>query len=189
MRKTQRPQKNLKRGQVSRGSLTLDKAPNVLTIDPALFTSSQWQEADAVDADGILDLDRHPTATYAQVLALADYCRAKARRVADGELGESCATEGLDINEWALDLIGAAEVLEKLAGVESRPRPKSVLLTVRERDTILAALRVWQALGNIPADIPSLRPEQAKWIEAIATEHGDALLFEDIDAICERINR
>lgn len=56
-------------------------------------------------------------------------------------------------------------------------------LTKRERDTILAALRTYQAGmhmndGNPPIDV-----------ECIASENGEPLTIEQVEKLCEKINR
>lgn len=54
----------------------------------------------------------------------------------------------------------------------------------RELDTILAALRFWQA-RNVPRPSPSRRAAE----EIIAKEHGPALDDEEIDALCQRLGQ
>lgn len=68
--------------------------------------------------------------------------------------------------------------MEVLLGMKIRP------LTDRERDTIIAALRMWQAdvtdgmtkNDGIPVDFAD-----------IALEHGNALTSKEIDALIERL--
>lgn len=55
----------------------------------------------------------------------------------------------------------------------------SLAVSVRELDTILAALRLWQREQDTLHDRELL---------AIAGEHGRALDNDEIDALCVRIN-
>lgn len=60
-------------------------------------------------------------------------------------------------------------------------------LTPRERDTLLAALRWWQKRPVDPTDpkaFPAIEIESV-----IACEHGKALTNQEIDALCDRLNR
>ena len=61
-----------------------------------------------------------------------------------------------------------------------RGRKEAIEVTVRERDVILAALRLWQTavVENLPSDIL-----------LIAENNGERLSDEAIDALCERINK
>ena len=61
-------------------------------------------------------------------------------------------------------------------------KPKSPFnVTAQERDTILAALRLWQCDSAHIADVDGSLAD-------IAAEHGDALTDKDVDGLCERIN-
>ena len=60
-------------------------------------------------------------------------------------------------------------------------QPIALNVTVQERDTILAALRLWQCDSTHIADTDGS-------IADIATEHGDALTVKRVDKLCERIN-
>jgi len=53
-------------------------------------------------------------------------------------------------------------------------------VTPREFDTMLAALRMWQA--------NPVTAEQERF-QGIATEHGDALSLDEVDELCERLNQ
>lgn len=55
-------------------------------------------------------------------------------------------------------------------------------LTLREIDTIRAALRYWQA-----RDVGATAAQRGA-IETIAQEHGEPLSLDAIDSLCERIN-
>lgn len=55
----------------------------------------------------------------------------------------------------------------------------SLALSMRELDTVLAALRFWQREQDVVTDRELL---------AIAGEHGRALDDNEIDALCVRIN-
>lgn len=64
-----------------------------------------------------------------------------------------------------------------------------VEISVREWDTILAALRFWQvAADQESAGSVEIDGEQYDSICAIAREHGSHLLCGEIDKLCERIN-
>ena len=52
---------------------------------------------------------------------------------------------------------------------------------VAEFDTILAALRLWEASLEIPGHIPLALRE-------IAREHGTSLDSREVGALCERLN-
>ena len=54
-------------------------------------------------------------------------------------------------------------------------------LESRDLDTILAALRLWQHDSSHIADGDGALAD-------IASEHGDPLTNDEIDALCERIN-
>lgn len=56
-------------------------------------------------------------------------------------------------------------------------------MTPRELDTVLAALRFWQA-RNLPRTLAG----QRMMMEHIAKQHGPALDAEEIDALCQRLN-
>jgi len=75
-----------------------------------------------------------------------------------------------------VEIVGAAHAHPSLVRPRYRGGPVGGL-SVRERDTILAALRYWQA----DLDDETLNRD-------IAAEHGDPLSAEDIDELCERIN-
>lgn len=74
-----------------------------------------------------------------------------------------------------------ADAIEAADGFAEPDAPRTRLRAdPRERDTILAALRYWQREG--------LRGDPRAEL-AIASEHGDALSLDEVDSLCERINR
>lgn len=63
--------------------------------------------------------------------------------------------------------------------------------SLREVDTILAALRAWQYIREVRLSTRTLRldSEQIQFlIENTAVEHGAAMSPSEIDSLCERIN-
>lgn len=62
-----------------------------------------------------------------------------------------------------------------------------VKLTRREQDTVIAALRYWQD-RNLPRRVEDAR-KLLDLEQVIATEHGPALDTEEIDRLCDRLNR
>jgi hypothetical protein len=60
-------------------------------------------------------------------------------------------------------------------------------LTYEERDTVLAALRLWQ--GYLYGEVLIFESEQGAALEKIASGDDNVMLeAEAIDALCERIN-
>lgn len=94
--------------------------------------------------------------------------------------------ESEELNEDA----SLEEAIEKIEEMESvsweciwLPHDNKYEISPEERDTILAALRLWQDFREgHPADEPKLRD--------IATNDGahEMLSFAAIDALCERLN-
>ncbi len=71
--------------------------------------------------------------------------------------------------------------------VVERIPPQPLALDDRERDTILAALRLWQAWEG--GDVPPILSEQAAMLHDIAqNDHQSSLSAAEIDALCERLN-
>lgn len=67
---------------------------------------------------------------------------------------------------------------------------KNIALTDRERDLILAALRVWQAHMQGDVVIPADRADAIAEIARNGRTGPDASLsFAEIDGVCERLNR
>ena len=68
--------------------------------------------------------------------------------------------------------------------------PTPADLTARERDTVIAALRLWQAWTG--GDVPPILSEEASMILDIADNgrkgDGAALSPAEIDALCEHLN-
>ncbi len=52
-----------------------------------------------------------------------------------------------------------------------------MMLNARELATVLAALRLWQSVPDVPFEL-----------EAIADDAGDRLTKDEIDDLCERLN-
>lgn len=63
---------------------------------------------------------------------------------------------------------------------------KAYTLTARERDTVLAALRLWQE----PASMAEIGSQQANDLGTIATNCGRHVMLDmdEVDDLCERLN-
>lgn len=84
--------------------------PNV-EIDPARFSSAEWEEAYNVDDEGVLPCEQHDLATTVtehvdRVRALATACFERAKEVRTGPLNDA---------EWARDLRQAGTTLKEIA--------------------------------------------------------------------------
>lgn len=115
-------------------------------------------------------------------------CRSKAEYVLDNE--EDDDSDGVRVADWHADLIGAAEVLEKLIGLESQPRPQMKALGRREIATIIAALRVWQHRAEGRAFAEADMAGKPMYLDGIATDHGEikALSSAEIDHLIDILN-
>lgn len=157
-----------------------------LAIDPKLFTSGQWEEAFNVDGDEVLPCEQHHEAlklkperdTLERILDLASYCRSKAENLAE-DLGPE--DFGGQDAAWEDDLIGAAEILERIAGVEPVARPKAVKLNARELATITAALCAWQHYIENPL-MGSIRRIASNGEQLVPLTSGE------INELAERMN-
>ena len=65
-----------------------------------------------------------------------------------------------------------------------------VQLDSSELDTVIVALRLWQAAANqdYPAKGVHIESEQYESLVDMSCEHGEALTKTEIDGLCERIN-
>lgn len=61
-------------------------------------------------------------------------------------------------------------------------------MNARERDTIMAALRLWQATNHGKA-VTSLPQDQRNMLLEISAEHGKPLTIPEVDALCESLNQ
>lgn len=62
-------------------------------------------------------------------------------------------------------------------------------LTVPERDTVIAALRLWEFVVQQGKDL-RFRDivDRLPWLREIAADNGKPLTAKQIDALCDRVN-
>jgi hypothetical protein len=96
----------------------------------------------------------------------------------NGELPRRCTRCGATETE-ALDTACPSKQAENLPVVTLRVKH-------REYDTVLAALRFWQAHGSQPCGT-GLPLDQENALQEIADEHGTALSGDEIDELIERV--
>ena len=62
-------------------------------------------------------------------------------------------------------------------------------LTVPERDTVLAALRLWEFVVQQGKDLRFRDiADRLPWLRELAADNGEPLTAEEIDALCDRVN-